>query len=253
MKIVAITQARIGSSRLPGKVLLKIQDKSLLEIHLTKVLKSKKIDKLIVATTFENDVIKIIDICNKSNVLYYQGSMTNVLERFYKAIEHDKPDYVVRITSDCPLIDAKLIDEVIEFAVDHNFDYASNTLNPTYPDGFDVEVFKFSALEKAYLEAENLLDKEHVTPYIWRNSNLKGGGLFFAGSYENAIDYSNFRVTVDEQSDFELVKALIEQVGDETWLNYTNYLIENPSLIELNNSIKRNEGFDKSIKKDYNG
>lgn len=245
MKIIAITQARYGSSRLPGKVLLKIQDKSLLEIHLTNILKSKKIDNLVVATTFENEANQIIDICNNLEVAYFQGSMTNVLERFYKAVENENPDYVVRVTSDCPLIDATIIDEVIDFTIKNNYDYASNTLFPTYPDGFDVEVFKFSALEKAFCEADSLLDKEHVTPYIWRNSNLKGGNIFNAGSFQNDKDFSPYRITVDEQRDFDLIKILFENLGYTNWLNYTNYLIENPQIMELNHSIKRNEGFDK--------
>ncbi|MCA2770972.1 MAG: glycosyltransferase family protein, partial [Microcystis sp. M122S2] len=169
-KIVAITQARYNSSRLPGKVLLKIGDKTLLQIHLERILKSKKIETIILATTFEQQSDQLIGIARFLNVASFQGSTENVLDRFYKSAKDHKPDYVVRLTSDCPLVDSAIIDQVVEKCISGRYDYCSNTLNPTFPDGMDVEVMKFSALEEAWHNAIKISDKEHVTPFIWSNS-----------------------------------------------------------------------------------
>ena len=252
MRILAITQARVGSSRLHAKILKKINNETLLDIHIQRILRSKKIWKLIVATTNEPEANAIVSITEKYDVQSFRGPLNDVLKRFYLAALSEKPDYVVRLTSDCPLIDAQLIDEVIDFAVNNvKYDYVANALNPTYPDGVDVEVLKFSALERAYREATLLSDREHVTPYIWRNSSTNGGDVFQSFSIENSQDYSLFRLTVDEQSDFEVVKHLISTLGkDKSWIDYINYLISRSDISSLNSKIKRNQGYIKSIKKD---
>lgn len=251
MKILAITQARYGSSRLPAKILKEVNGKSLLEIHLSRILKSKLITKLKVATTNEDGAQVIIDIAKKLNVDSYQGSINDVLRRFYETAKTESPDYVVRLTSDCPLIDSDVIDNVIESCIISECDYASNTLFPTYPDGVDVEVFKFSALEKAYFDSDIKSDREHVTPYIWRNSSYKGGNLFNSINVENAIDYSSIRVTVDTIEDFNLVKELIENLGtDKSFTEYVDFLQRNKKLIKINSKYARNEGFEKSLLND---
>src|SRR5690242_17368237 len=140
MKVLAITQARTGSTRLPGKVLKEIAGKTLLEIHLERILHSKLIDKLVVATTLEKEDDEIVKVAERANVSHYRGSLENVLDRFYQAAKIYQPEWVVRLTSDCPLIDANLIDQVIVFAMNNDVDYCSNTLVPTFPDGIDIEV-----------------------------------------------------------------------------------------------------------------
>ena len=137
MKILAITQARYGSTRLPAKILKEVNGVTLLEIHLRRILQSKMITKLKVATTDEEGSKYIIDICNKVGVEYHQGSVDDVLDRFYQTALPEKPDYVVRVTSDCPLIDPAIIDQIIKTCIDGGYDYASNTLIPTYPDGME--------------------------------------------------------------------------------------------------------------------
>ena len=250
MRVLAITQARIGSSRLPEKVLKKIKGKTLLEIHIERILQSKLITKLKVATTEEPDASKIEDVCTKLGVETYKGSVDNVLERFYYTAKPENSDWIVRLTSDCPLIDPVQIDKVISFAQNRNLDYASNTLNPTLPDGMDVEVFKFSALEKAYQEASLNSEKEHVTPYIWKNSTYKGGKLFESDNLTNDKDYSSERLTVDNPEDFEVIKKLIDIKGiDKPWIEYVKTLYEQPELRRINEKYKRNEGFQKSINK----
>lgn len=247
-KIVAITQARFNSSRLPGKVLLKIGDKTLLQIHIERILKSKKIDQVILATTFEQQSDQLIDIASSLNVAFFQGSTENVLDRFYKSARNHMPDYVVRLTSDCPLVDSEIIDQVVDKCISGGYDYCSNTLNPTFPDGMDVEVMKFGVLEKAWQNAIKISEKEHVTPFIWSNSTFKGGVLFKSSNFENNDDLSHYRLTVDEQADFELIKELVLTLGDKRpWRDYVDYLAKNPGNQAVNSKFKRNEGYMKSI------
>ncbi|WP_207220065.1 cytidylyltransferase domain-containing protein [Emticicia agri] len=247
--VCLITQARTGSTRLPGKVLKKIEGEELLKIHLTRLSKCKTIDKIIVATTTENDDVLIENLVKSWNYDVFRGSENDVLDRFYQAIAafNVRPQWVVRVTSDCPLLDPALVDEVVKFAQEKNVDYASNVLIERFPDGQDVEVFKFSALETAWKNASLKSEREHVTPYIRNNSDFKGGTPFTAANYPCAEDFSKIRMTVDEEKDFLLVKNLIEQLGtDKTWLAYTNFIIEN-NLDNINGGIIRNEGYLKSI------
>ncbi|MGY8923627.1 MAG: cytidylyltransferase domain-containing protein, partial [Flavobacteriales bacterium] len=150
--VIIITQARIGSTRLPSKVLKEIEGKSLLQIHLERLKKSTYGNNIVVATTFEDGVEKIIKIAKSVEVDYYQGDTNDVLDRFYNAAKGKNPDYIVRVTSDCPLLDPVLMDEIIQIAVVNDLDYTTNTLIEAFPDGQDVEVIKWSALEKSWIE-----------------------------------------------------------------------------------------------------
>lgn len=251
IKILCITQARLGATRLPGKVLKTIGGKTLLEIHLERALQSRKVTKLKVATTMEEGADKIVDIAKKLGIESYRGSTNNVLERFYFASLPENPDYVVRLTADCPLIDASEIDRVIDKCISGKYDYVSNTLEPTFPDGIDVEIFTFFALKKAYQEATLKSDREHVTPYIWRNSSIKGGKLFSSFNVKYQEDFSKYRLTVDTQEDFDLIENIILHLGvDKKWLDYINYLNKNPELMKINARFKRNEGYQKSLEED---
>lgn len=251
MKVLAITQARYGSSRLPGKILRKIGEKTLLEIHLKRILESKNVSLLKIATTMEASADEIVQIGKKLNVESYKGSVDNVLERFYKTALPENPDYVVRLTSDCPLIDPSIIDDVINKCIREKVDYASNTLIPTFPDGLDVEVFKFSALERAYQEAVLKSDKEHVTPYIWRNSTIKEGNKFSSYNVNSEVDFSSIRITVDTNEDFLLIEKLIKELGSlKGWKEYVDFLVKNQHIKQINATINRNEGYLKSLKED---
>jgi spore coat polysaccharide biosynthesis protein SpsF len=251
MEVLAITQARSGSTRLPNKVLKTIGNQTLLDIHLQRILKSKKIDQLLVATTVDELDLRIVEIAKAKDLPFYQGSIANVLDRFYQAAVTFKPKWVVRLTSDCPLIDAELIDSVINYAIEKDVDYCSNTLRPSFPDGMDIEVFKFSALEKAWNEARLDSEKEHVTPFIHKNSSFNGLDLFRSENYKSDTDFSDVRLTVDEPEDLEVVKLVIEKLGlDKDWRTYADFYILNKEINELNGSSKRNEGYDKSLKED---
>ena len=223
---IIITQARTGSTRLPGKVLMKVNEQELLYIHLERLKKSKLKDRVIVATTLNMEDDQIADVCDKWGIPSFRGSENDVLDRFYQCAKDLKPKWVVRVTSDCPLIDPALVDAVISCAQTNNVDYCSNGLIENFPDGQDVEVFKFSALEKAWENAKLNSEREHVTPYIRMNANFNGGSQFTAINFPCVRDYSKIRMTVDERKDFDLIKVLIEKLGtNETWTNYVDYII----------------------------
>lgn len=250
IKTILITQARTGSTRLPGKVLKEVAGKSLLQIHLDRLQKCSRISEIIVATTTNVEDSIIYDKAIEWGFTASRGSESDVLDRFYQAVKEKKADWIVRVTSDCPLIDAELVDKVIAFAQENEVDYCSNGFIENYPDGQDVEVFQFSALETAWKNAKLLSEREHVTPYIRNNSDYKRGTVFTALNYPCEFDYSKIRMTVDEARDFELIEILINNLGTEkTWMEYTNYIIEN-NLTKVNDQIIRNEGLLKSLKND---
>jgi len=250
MKVVVITQARSGSTRLPNKVLLKIQEKTLLQIHIDRIKQAEEIDDIIIATTTEQADDVIVNLAERLGVKYYRGSENDVLDRFYQTVKEIKPKWIVRVTSDCPLLDPKMIDAVVACAQLNDVDYCSNGLVENFPDGQDVEVFKFSALELAWKEAKLKSEREHVTPFIRMNSNFYEGSLFNAVNFPCAHDFSKIRMTVDEPKDFDLINKLITDLGiDQSWLEYTKYIINN-NLSSINGNIIRNEGLLKSLKND---
>ena len=250
LNTILITQARTGSTRLPGKVLKEIEGKSLLQIHLGRLKSCKRISEIIVATTVKVEDNVIFDKALEWGFSASKGSETDVLDRFYQAVKDKSADWIVRVTSDCPLLDPELVDDVIRFAQDNNTDYCSNGFVENFPDGQDIEVFKFTALETSWKNAVLMSEREHVTPYIRNNSDYKGKSEFTVINYPCESDFSKIRMTVDEIRDFELIEILINNLGTEkSWLEYTNFIIEN-NLTKLNNKIIRNEGLLKSLKND---
>ena len=250
LKTVLVTQARSGSTRLPGKVLKEVGGKSLLQIHLERLKKCKNVSEIIVATTIKEEDSVIYNKAIEWGFSASRGSELDVLDRFYQAVKDKKADWIVRVTSDCPLLDPDLVDDVITFVQENDMDYGSNGLTEQFPDGQDIEVFKFSALEIAWKNAKLKSEREHVTPYIRNNADGKGDDLFTTINYPCNNDYSKIRMTVDEPRDFDLIEYLINKLGiEKSWLEYTNYIIEN-DLTKINNKIIRNEGLLKSLKND---
>ncbi len=250
IKTILITQARSGSTRLPGKILKEVNGKSLLEIHLNRLKKCTKVSKIIVATTVEAGDEIIYNNAISWGFEASRGSEEDVLDRFYQASKNENAEWIVRVTSDCPLLDPNLVDEIISYAHSNHYDYICNGLMENFPDGQDVEVFRFSALETAWKHAKLRSEREHVTPYIRNNADGKGDNSFTTFNYPSEKNYSHIRMTVDEPRDFQLIEHLIQKLGTEkTWLEYTDYMIEN-NLTKLNEGIIRNEGFLKSLKKD---
>lgn len=249
-KILLITQARTGSTRLPGKILLKVAGQELLKIHLERLKRSTLADTIIVATTIKEEDDIIESLCRSWGFETSRGSVEDVLDRFYQTALPLRPEWIVRVTSDCPLIDPALIDSIISMAMVNDADYCSNGFIENYPDGQDVEVFKFSALENAHKNALLKSEREHVTPYIRTNSTVNGGIKFSSLNYPCIENFSAIRMTVDEPCDFELIQKLINELGtDQTWLKYTCYIRDN-KLYKINENIIRNEGLLKSLKND---
>ena len=206
--ILALIQARQNSSRLPDKVLECFSGDTLLGHIARRVKRSKYINRILVATGNKNANAQLIETCKKQGIEIFCGSDEDVLSRFYFAAKPLSPDIIVRITADDPLKDPEVIDRAIEILLKSRkshtpYNYVSNTLKPTYPEGLDIEVFTFAALERAFREAKLPSEREHVTPYIWKNSRL-----FRAHNFEHSTDLSYLRWTVDYEEDMDFVKAI---------------------------------------------
>ena len=238
-KIVAIIQARNNSTRFPGKILKKIGKLTLIEILLKRILLSKKLDQVIVATTKTKSDDSLIKILIKNNISYYRGDENNVLKRYYEAANKFKADIIVRITGDCPIIDPKVIDEVVELYQKNKVNFASNIEPPTYPDGLDVEVFGIKDLILANKFAKTDFEREHVTPHIKYKKNIKKVNKFFN------INLSNIRLTIDEPIDLQQLKIIIKKLK-----NCTDFGIKeiaklykkDKKIFSLNKHLIRNEG-----------
>jgi spore coat polysaccharide biosynthesis protein SpsF len=249
-RVVLITQARIGSSRLPAKVTKEIMGLSLMEIQLLRVIRCQMVNQIVVATPVGDEQRPIHEICDKLGVEFFVGSELNVLDRYYFAAKKYNANWVVRITSDCPLIDPALIDEIVSKVISENKDYGSNTLVETYPDGQDIEVFRFKVLKDAKKRVKLNSDLEHVTPFIKRNCESNSGSLYTSTSIVSNVDYSEIRMTVDEQKDLDAIKLLVYKLGlNSSWIDYANYILNNLSEFS-NQEILRNEGYLRSLQKD---
>ena len=239
MKIIAIVQARMGSTRLPGKVMRTINGKPLIEILLSRLALSKKIHEVVLATS-ENENNKIlVDYVQNLGFNTFIGSEDNVLERYWKCAKNLNADTIIRITGDCPLIDGELVDNIINQYILMGCDYLSNTNPPTFPDGLDTEIFSMKILEIAYQKANLTFDKEHVTPYM-RNTNE-----FTTSNYFNSEDFSFLRWTVDEIVDLELVNNIFKELSPDihfSWEKVIELYKLNPNKFNANNHILRNEG-----------
>lgn len=248
VNVVAVLQARVSSTRLPGKVLLPLLDKPMLARQIERTLRSKLIDKLIVATSQDAGDDAIADLCATIGVPVFRGSLSNVLDRFYNAVVDLRPKHVVRLTGDCPLADPEVIDGVINHHISGGYDYTSNVVEPTYPDGLDAEILTFQALDKVWHSATDSIDLEHVTHYICKNPKL-----FRIGSFKSSRNLSHWRWTVDESKDFQLVelvyKALYTNNPEFSMNDVDELLTRNPSMAALNSNIERNAGLNDALEK----
>ena len=244
-----IIQARMASRRLPNKVMLKIFNKPILWHVVNRVKKSKYVDKIVIATSSNIKDNSIRNFCTDNQIECFSGSENDVLDRFYKLInfyELHPNDNIVRITADCPLIDPVIIDKVISHHISHNFDYTSNTVQPTFPDGLDCEIIKVSVLKKIWSIAKLNSEREHVTLFI--RNHFKD---FNIGSYENFKNLSNLRWTLDEKEDFLFISRVFQLLYKPNDIFYTDEILfmlkANPHLSNINSKFIRNEGLTKSI------
>ena len=239
MKIAAIVQARMGSSRLPGKVMKSIQDMPMIEILIKRLSKSKLVHQIIVATSMNDENTPLVNHLESMNIECEIGSEQDVLSRYYNAAKKNQVDVIVRITGDCPLVDANLVDRCIKEFIDKDVSYVSNVSPCTFPDGLDVEVFSFKSLEDAYLNNTLSTEKEHVTPYIINSKNYKKSNI------KHSKDLSQSRWTVDEMLDFEVIKEVFDYFSPNiyfSWEEVVKLEAENPDIFSKNKNINRNEG-----------
>lgn len=250
MTVLAILQARMSSTRLPGKVLLPLAGAPMLQRQIERIQRAKSIVSLLVATSSDVGDDDIELVCRRIGVGCYRGSLNDVLDRFYQAASQMTPDHVVRLTGDCPLADPEVIDDVVTLHCRDGLDYTSNCHPPTFPDGLDVEVVRFSALAAAWAEAGLPSEREHVMPFIWsRKDRFRVGNHF-----NEAGDLSVLRWTVDEPEDY----ALVSQVYDALFPGNAAFgtpevlqlLKRRPDLLNLNSRYVRNEGLAKSLMQD---
>jgi glutamate-1-semialdehyde 2,1-aminomutase len=239
MKVVAIVQARMGSTRLPKKVMKLINGVPMIELLLARLSRSKKIDKIVLATSEDPLNQTLIDHVSGLGFVCEQGSENDVLERYVDVAEKHAADIIVRITGDCPLVDPQLVDECISRFHQENVDYLTNTLILSYPDGLDIEVVRFSALRKALQESSKPFDREHVTPYV------RESGLFSTFSYEHDEDLSELRWTVDNFEDFEVISNVFQHFTPNLHFGWREILalqLSQPKLFTANLNILRNQG-----------
>jgi len=240
MKVAAIIQARMGSTRLPGKILKKVLGKTLLEYQIERVKRSQQINQIIIATTTKDSDDPIVQLCDQLSIPYYRGSEEDVLSRYYEAAKMFKVDVIVRLTSDCPIIDPAVIDKVIKHYLNNKdqFDYVSNTLVRTFPRGMDTEVLPIEILENALLNSKEPVYREHVTSYIYHHPNL-----FKLGNVTHVEDLSHNRWTVDTEEDFQLIKNILNELYPiNTFFNMTDVvelMDKNPSWFKINSHVEQ--------------
>jgi len=251
MKIGAIIQGRMGSTRLPGKVMKEILGKSLLELLIERLRFSQFVDQIVIATTVNQEDDAIYGLAKKLSIECFRGSEDDVLCRYYEASKKFSFDHIVRLTADCPLIDPEVVDRVVRFYLENEtrYDYVSNTLTPTYPDGLDVEIFSFDVLERLHRLSNKRYQREHVCTYLVEHPDQ-----FRMANVTNNTDLSKLRLTVDEPEDFELVRRILENIYPKKPMflleDILALLQEHPDLIEINKDIERNAGFIRSLEKD---
>jgi spore coat polysaccharide biosynthesis protein SpsF len=240
MNIVIIVQARMGSSRLPGKVLKKISGKEMLLFQYERLIKSNKSSLTVIATTTNSIDDSIESICIKNNIPYFRGSESDVLLRYFDTASFFKADAVVRINSDCPFIDPVVVDRVIQSWLDGqpNLDYASNILEETFPLGMHVEVFSCKALERTNKNALKPDEREHVTPYIYRNP-----AIYKILNVPSSLNLSNYRLTVDYEDDLIFANEVVNGIGSSEMgmMEIIEFLENNKDMMKINCKYKKNQ------------
>ena len=250
MKYLVIIQARCGSSRLPGKVLKDIYGKTALERMIDRVKRSQSIDEIIIATTINREDIEIVKLVSSLGLRVFVGSSDDVLDRYYQAARLIKPQHVIRLTSDCPLFDYEILDDAIKTFEEKECDYLG-MISETFPDGLDLEIMKYEALESAWNMADLVSEREHVTLYIKNHPEL-----FNIFNYKcSQGDLKHMRWTLDEPEDLlfikEIYKFFINRKSDYFSMpEILEFLDGHTEILNINNNFIRNEGLLKSLKND---
>jgi len=240
MRVVLINQARMTSTRLPGKVLKSVLGKPLLAYQLERLRRARRVDECVVATTLNGADEPIVALCRKLGVSVYRGDEFDVLDRYYQAAKQYAADVVVRVTSDCPVIDPEIVDRVIETYAGGQVDYVSNTRERTFPRGMDSEVFSMTALEQAWREARLPYEREHVTPFLYQHPER-----YAIGSVVSGRDLGLHRWTVDTPEDFDLIERIITSLYPENPDFHLDDILplfdHHPDWLEINKHIRQKE------------
>lgn len=246
MEIFAIIQARMGSTRLACKVMKPLLGKSVLWHVVNRVTRAKSIAGVFIATTTDSNDDVIADFCRENHINVFRGSEDDVLDRYYRCAKENGIEHIARLTADCPLHDPEVVDFVCKEYMAGNYDYASNTFEYTFPDGLDVEVFSFAALEEAWKNAKLPSEREHVTPYIKKNLHFKHKKV------SSLRDYPIYRLTIDCPEDYEFINKIYEGIGKEQFtLDETiDFLSRSQELLKINQHYQINEGYLKSLETD---
>ena len=250
--IGCIIQARMSSIRLPGKVMMKVENENtVLDCVINQLQSSKEIKNIVIATTDQKEDDVIVEFVKRRAIKYFRGSKKDVLDRYYQCAKKFNFSEIIRITSDNPLIDYEIVDTVVEHFKSNNYDFITtdqplNTFHRTYPFGYGVEVFTFSALENAWKNAKLPSEREHVTPYFYKNKEI-----FRQTSIENSEDLSRFRCTVDTKYDLELIQKIYSNIKKRPILlsDVIKLLKANPELVKINAHVKA-DGYLRSLKED---
>lgn len=250
-RTVAIVQARIASSRLPGKVLYELAGRPLICLMIDRLERSARLDDIVVATGDGKANDAIASVLKERDVAVFRGSESDVLARYAGAAAAHDADIVVRLTADCPLMDADVVDRMIAARERDGLDFCTNVLPPSWPDGLDVAVFTSAALDAAHCEATLESDREHVVPWMWRQSNLEGGTRLRAANISAETPCPGHRWTVDEAADYRMVRALAAELGPEQMVKagyreIVELLERRPEIRAINTGIGRDEGLAKS-------
>lgn len=247
MKVEAIIQSRVGSTRLPKKVLRKLNGTTLLEFQIEQIHHSKLLDNIILATTEKTEDDIIVDMAQSLGVKSFRGNELDVLDRYYKCAKHFSINHIARINGDAPLIDPQIVDKVINLYKNGTFDYVNNFFKKSFPAGTETEVFSFNTLETTWKNAKKLSEREHVTPYIYNNATM-----FNIGYLENKENISHLHWTVDRQEDLEFVRQIIHDIKKRPIVisDILNILKEKPLLLEINKNTNSLEGYLKSLEND---
>jgi spore coat polysaccharide biosynthesis protein SpsF len=235
MNIVTIIQARMGSTRLPGKVLMDLGGKTVLARVVGRMRRATRVKEIVVATTDSPADDAVVRECHRLEVSAFRGSESDVLDRYCRAARVCAAGAVLRITSDCPAIDPELVDETVRMFQDQSADYASNSLTPSYPRGLDTEVFTTVALERAWREASERYEREHVTPYFYEHPEL-----FKVISLQGRIDYSRYRWTLDTAADLKLLREIYARFGNQDdfgWYQAVRLMEREPGLEGWNSHV----------------
>ena len=249
-KVDIIIQARIGSTRFRGKIFKKHKNYFPLKILIERLKKCANVSNIIICTTRLAEDNVIVDFCKRENISFFRGHRNDLLSRYFNTARKFKSNIIIRVTSDCPLIDYSIVNKMLNYFLKNKIDYYANTypLPTTYPDGMDIEIFNYSTLEKTYKKAILPSEREHVTPYMFNSKK------FLTKKTSLRKDLSKFRFCIDYYEDFVFFKKLLDHFKDRIYdlrmKDLIKYVKKNQTIIKYQNKIKRNEGWSTALKKD---